>query len=69
MRGFADQRLRNPKDPMEASNRRISIIVQYIATDDAEEQPAEPGKDSGAAITGQAEEGASGGPGKGTTKK
>jgi chemotaxis protein MotB len=33
VRGFADQRLRNPKDPLEASNRRISIIVQYIAKD------------------------------------
>jgi chemotaxis protein MotB len=31
VRGFADQRLRNPKDPMEASNRRISIIVQYLS--------------------------------------
>jgi chemotaxis protein MotB len=30
VRGFADQRLRNPKDPMEASNRRVSIIVQYL---------------------------------------
>jgi len=33
MRGFADQRLRNPKDPLEASNRRVSIIVQYLSTD------------------------------------
>ena len=33
VRGFADQRLRNPKDPLEASNRRVSIIVQYLATD------------------------------------
>ncbi len=30
VRGFADQRLRNPKDPMDPSNRRVSIIVQYI---------------------------------------
>jgi chemotaxis protein MotB len=30
VRGFADQRLRNPKDPLDASNRRISIIVQYL---------------------------------------
>jgi len=37
VRGFADQRLRNPKDPMEASNRRISIIVQYIAHDEADD--------------------------------
>ncbi|MGB6385002.1 MAG: flagellar motor protein MotB [Terriglobales bacterium] len=30
VRGFADQRLRNTKDPLDPSNRRISIIVQYI---------------------------------------
>jgi hypothetical protein len=37
VRGFADQRLRNPKDSLEPSNRRISIIVQYISnnTDEA----------------------------------
>lgn len=29
VRGFADQDLRNPKDPTAASNRRISIIVKY----------------------------------------
>ncbi|MBI3475062.1 MAG: OmpA family protein [Acidobacteria bacterium] len=33
VRGFADQRLRNRKDPLEASNRRVSIIVQYLAGD------------------------------------
>ncbi|MGA7294364.1 MAG: flagellar motor protein MotB [Terriglobales bacterium] len=30
VRGFADQRLRNPKDPLDPSNRRVSIIVQYM---------------------------------------
>jgi chemotaxis protein MotB len=30
VRGFADQRLRNAKDPQDPSNRRVSIIVQYI---------------------------------------
>jgi chemotaxis protein MotB len=30
VRGFADQRLRNPKDPMDPGNRRISLIVQYM---------------------------------------
>ena len=29
VRGFADQRLRTPKDPTDPSNRRISVIVQY----------------------------------------
>jgi chemotaxis protein MotB len=39
VRGFADQRLRTPKDPLEASNRRVSIIVQYLAKDNPEEEP------------------------------
>ena len=30
VRGFADQRLRNPKDALDPANRRISIIVQYV---------------------------------------
>ena len=30
VRGFADQRLRNPGDPLDPSNRRISLIVQYL---------------------------------------
>jgi chemotaxis protein MotB len=29
VRGFADQQLRKPADPGNASNRRISVIVQY----------------------------------------
>jgi chemotaxis protein MotB len=29
VRGYADQRLRMPKNPMDPSNRRISLIVQY----------------------------------------
>jgi chemotaxis protein MotB len=33
VRGFADQRLRSPKEPLEASNRRVSIIVQYLPSD------------------------------------
>jgi hypothetical protein len=32
VRGFADQRLRNLKDPLDPSNRRISIIVQNLTT-------------------------------------
>jgi chemotaxis protein MotB len=31
VRGFADQRLRNPKNALDPSNRRISIIVQYLS--------------------------------------
>jgi chemotaxis protein MotB len=30
VRGFADQRLRKPADPLDPSNRRISVIVQYV---------------------------------------
>ena len=30
VRGYADQRLRKPNAPNDASNRRISVIVQYL---------------------------------------
>ncbi len=30
VRGYADQRLRVKEDPFDASNRRISVIVQYV---------------------------------------
>jgi hypothetical protein len=30
VRGFADQRLRKPDAPQDPSNRRISLIVQYL---------------------------------------
>ena len=47
VRGFADQRLRNLKDPLDPSNRRVSIIVQYISNEAA--GPAgENGKESAA---------------------
>jgi chemotaxis protein MotB len=40
VRGFADQRLRNSNDPLDPANRRISIIVQYIAVpNDGNEKP------------------------------
>jgi chemotaxis protein MotB len=39
VRGYADQRLRKPKNPEDASNRRISLIVQYIEKPAAEEAP------------------------------
>jgi chemotaxis protein MotB len=34
VRGYADQRLRKPDDPLDPSNRRISLIVQYLTSDD-----------------------------------
>ena len=40
VRGFADQRLRLPKEPENPSNRRISLIVQYQVRDGAEIAPA-----------------------------
>jgi chemotaxis protein MotB len=47
VRGFADQHLRNVKDPLDPSNRRISIIVQYISSNtDEAEAPGEDAKES-----------------------
>jgi chemotaxis protein MotB len=48
VRGFADQRLRNSKDAMDPSNRRISIIVQYVSSNpDETESPRRDTKESG----------------------
>ena len=33
VRGYADQKLRVPLDPLDPSNRRISMIVQYLTVD------------------------------------
>jgi chemotaxis protein MotB len=52
VRGFADQRLRNPKDAFDPSNRRVSIIVQYItATPDEPESVGQEAKEAGAEKT------------------
>jgi chemotaxis protein MotB len=40
VRGFADQRLRKFENPLDPSNRRISIIVQYIVKDGEGGKPA-----------------------------
>jgi chemotaxis protein MotB len=56
VRGFADQSLRNPANPEDPSNRRITLIIQYqkaTAADNAKsaadakaaDAKAEPGKD------------------------
>jgi chemotaxis protein MotB len=37
VRGFADQRLRKPESPLDPSNRRISLIVQYVVKNNDEE--------------------------------
>jgi chemotaxis protein MotB len=48
VRGFADQRLRDVKDPLDPANRRISIIVQYTnSTPDEAETPGEGAKEPG----------------------
>ena len=39
VRGFADQRLRVPDKPEDPSNRRISLIVQYMVKNDSEVAP------------------------------
>jgi len=46
VRGFADQRLRKPDAPLDPSNRRISVIVQYLpkAESDDETKPEGEGK-------------------------
>ena len=40
VRGFADQRLRDVKNPLDPANRRISLIVQYL--DSSDEMPMAP---------------------------
>jgi len=50
VRGYADRQLRHPEDPSHASNRRISVIVQYLvpkggaAAPGAGEEKGEPKK-------------------------
>jgi chemotaxis protein MotB len=45
VRGFADQKPRKPENPADPSNRRISLIVQYLpsAENEAPPQPAAQG--------------------------
>jgi len=40
IRGFADQNLRKKDNPLDASNRRITLIVQYMVKDADEDSPA-----------------------------
>jgi chemotaxis protein MotB len=50
VRGFADQQLKYPKDPENPSNRRISMIIQYLPSDPAvPPPPAKPGESPGSA--------------------
>lgn len=43
VRGYADQQLRDPEHPEDSSNRRISMIVQYIMKDADEDTEKKPG--------------------------
>ena len=56
VRGYADRELRHPEDPMSASNRRISVIVQYLPPKPGadEESGDEAGKGEGEATKGGA---------------
>jgi chemotaxis protein MotB len=47
VRGFADRQLRHPDDPENASNRRISVIVQYLPTTPAADKPDPAAKGGG----------------------
>jgi len=49
VRGFADRQLRHPDDPTNASNRRVSVIVQYLPTTPAG-KGAEGKPDAGPAV-------------------
>ncbi|MGA2737503.1 MAG: flagellar motor protein MotB [Bryobacteraceae bacterium] len=39
VRGYADQRLRKPKAPDDPSNRRISVVVQYLEKPEPPQKP------------------------------
>jgi len=55
IRGFADQHLREPKDPLNPSNRRVSVLVQYVpgqsAPNDTAKSEGHPAAQSGTAGT------------------
>jgi chemotaxis protein MotB len=42
VRGFADQSLRDKKNPEAASNRRVSVIVRYLPSDPPRPEPDKP---------------------------
>jgi len=50
VRGYADQRLRVPANPLEPSNRRISLIVQYVVKDEEEEPVPTPNAELGGKV-------------------
>jgi chemotaxis protein MotB len=57
VRGFADQRLRKPAEPLDPSNRRISVIVQYLGKDTGHQpKPPYPTGPAGGASDGNPQE-------------
>jgi chemotaxis protein MotB len=46
IRGFADQKPRKPDDPLDPSNRRISLIVQYLVKPTEEDETPSSGTES-----------------------
>jgi hypothetical protein len=58
VRGFADQRPRVPNNPTDDSNRRISVIVQYL-----QPPPLDPAEEAKAKAKAEAEGAAGGGHG------
>lgn len=42
VRGYAEQQLRNPANPEDPANRRISVIVHYLETAETPEKEARP---------------------------
>ena len=44
VRGYADRKLRNPAQPSDASNRRISVLIQYVQDGGNQRQMTSDGK-------------------------
>jgi chemotaxis protein MotB len=50
VRGYADQRLRKPEEPEDASNRRISVIVHYVVKPNPDDEDKPPAGEKPAAV-------------------
>ncbi|HEX3353087.1 MAG TPA: flagellar motor protein MotB [Terriglobales bacterium] len=55
VRGFADQKLRKKDNPLDPSNRRITLIVQYVSKDSDQDVSAPPDSHEGRPETKAAE--------------
>lgn len=69
VRGFADQRLRNAKDPLDPANRRISLIVQYLEKEPSEQPAGKAISKNGAEIVREADKHVADETGKDTAKE